>query len=238
MSQSDQSGKSSRVKVSDEENRSQKATIQRIQSFRDDIAQYQLAFANNELSREVPEENQHRSYHLLAKGFLQLLRPYLEDDSASSSNYYWDEIDLGEFTIDPPAVVRQPTRHEMGRALKSGDLNTISRADPRNAVEPKRYSCIGLRDFAASQPEWTVEWTVMFGPEVSATDLRAEINDRSVTVPPRSHRNEPISIQKKARVPRPMIDNAITAMENFVREIGMDVEMVGDPYDGDGGPGI
>ncbi len=55
--------------IEDEDNASQSATIRRIQSYRDDIADYQLLFAQNELSENISEAQQHRAYFQLAKGF-------------------------------------------------------------------------------------------------------------------------------------------------------------------------
>jgi hypothetical protein len=44
-------------------------------------------------------------------------------------------------------------------------------------------------------------------------------------VHPRSHRNQPITVSRLARVPRPIIDEAVTQMEHFLRDIGMDIEI-------------
>lgn len=210
--------------INDEENQSQNSTLRRIQRFRDDIAEYQLLFAQNEITHEIGEDQQHRSYHQLARGFLQLLKPYLTDEEMAQSEYYWNQVELGSFTIDPPDVIRPPERAEVEFALRDGNRQALARADPRNTVESKRYDVVGLRDFAAAQPEWTVEWQVMYGPETSPADLRQEITSPRVHVSERTHRNEPITVIHTARIPRQIIDAAITAMENFVRALGMDID--------------
>jgi len=210
--------------IDDEENTSQSATIRRIQSFRDDIADYQLLFAQNELSEEISEGRQHRAYYQLAKGFLQLLRPYLTDEDVPQSDHYWNQVQLGEFAVDPPAAIAQPSQQQVDHALKANDQSTIARADPRNAVDSKHFSVIGLRDFDSAQAEWNVQWEVMFGPDVSAADIRSQLQQSGVRVSPRSHQTEPLTVTKRVRIPRQIIDNAVTALENFVRDIGMDVE--------------
>lgn len=218
-------GNVAKRRVSDDDNQSQNATIRRIQSFRDDIAEYQLLFAQNELQNDISEAQQHRSYHQLARGFLQLLKPYLMDEEIPRSEYYWNEVELGEFTISPPEVIQQPSQGQMEAALKAGRRETLARADPRNSVESKHYSVVGLRDFAAADPEWEVEWQVMYGPDVRPSGIRSQIRDSSVRVHPRSHRNEPITVTKTVRVPRQIIDAAITELEQFVREVGMDIDL-------------
>lgn len=230
--------KAPKLQVNDEDNKSQNATINRIQRYRDDLAEYQLLFAQNELSEEISERQQHRAYHQLAKGFLQLLKPYLTAEEIQQGEHYWNEVDLGSFMIEPPEAIQQPSKQEMESALKAGHKQTFARADPRNEVEAKRYRVIGLRDFAAAEPEWQVEWSVMYGPEVSPADLRSEIRDSRVRVQPRSHRNEPITVIRSGRVPRQIIDNVVTELENFVRAVGMDVDIEAEAYMGEGGPGI
>jgi len=210
--------------IEDEDNASQSATIRRIQSYRDDIADYQLLFAQNELSENISEAQQHRAYFQLAKGFLQLLRPYLSDEDVPQSTHYWNEVALGEFAVDPPAAIAQPSQQQLEHALKASDQSTISRADPRNSVDSKHFSVIGLRDFASAQAEWDVQWEVMFGPDVSAADIRSQLQQSGVRVSPGTHRNEPLTVTKRVRIPRQIIDNAVTELENFVRDIGMDVE--------------
>lgn len=229
--------------VNDDENKSQTATIQRIQKYRDNLADYQMLFAQNELTGDVSEAQQHRSYHQLTKGFLRLLKPYLtdyrhEDPEIIIGQRYWEEVELGSFTIDPPAVISRPSRQEMDHALRTGHQQTIQRADPRNSVEPKEYSVRGLRDFDAAEPEWSVEWQVMYGPEVTPAELRSQISDPNVHVQPRATRTEPITIVKTARVPRRIIDETVTQLENFVRDLGMDVDIKAEPYMGEGGAGI
>lgn len=236
--------------VADEENKSQNATIHRIQQYRDRVAEYQLLFAQNELSREITEAQQHRSYHQLVKGFLQLLKPYLMDESIPGSQFYWQGysgnspdpddgiLHLGEIVVEPPDAIRQPSKEEMAGALQAGDQQTIQRADPRNAVEEQKYDIVGLRDFASAEVEWIEEWEVMFGPEVTPYDLRQQIHDPMVDVRDRRHRNEPITVVRTVRVPRSIIDNAVTALENFVRDMGMDIDFEADPYMGEGEPGL
>jgi hypothetical protein len=212
--------------VNDEENKSQNATIERIQSFRDDLAEYRLLFAQNELTEEIGEAQQHRAYHQLAKGFLGLLKPYLTaDDEVAESEAYWEEVGLGAFTVDPPAAITQPSRGEVDTALRRGDSRTLARAEPRNNVEAKRYAVKGLRDFDAAPAEWEVSWSVMFGPEVSPATLRGEIADPAVQVHPRSSRTEPITVTRTVRLPRRIIDEAVTQLEHFVRNLGMDVDL-------------
>jgi hypothetical protein len=227
------------TKVNDEENKSQNATIERIQSFRDDLAEYRLLFAQNELTEEISEAQQHRAYHQLAKGFLGLLKPYLTaEDEVAESKEYWNEVELGAFTINPPAAITQPSRGEIDTALRQGDSRTLARAEPRNTVEPKAYTVIGLRDFDAVPAEWEVSWSVMFGPEVSPASLRQEITDPAVRVHPRGSRTEPITVTRTVRLPRRIIDEAVTQMEHFVRDLGMDLEIAGEDYMGQGGPGL
>lgn len=239
-------------RVDDDDNTSQTATIQRIHDYRDTIADYQLAFAQNELSGDVDAGQQHRAYHQLAKGFLQLLKPYLTDQDVPGTQYYWEGytadsledassdgiLRLGTVTADPPDAIRTPSRDEVADALREGDQQTIQRADPRNAVDGRSYDIVGLLDFASAPAEWTEEWRVMFGPEVTPHDLRQQIRDPDVRVRDRRHRNEPITVVKTMRVPRSVIDNAVTALENFVRDLGMDVDLQPEPYMGEGEPGI
>jgi hypothetical protein len=227
------------TKVNDEENKSQNATIERIQSFRDDLAEYRLLFAQNELTEEISEAQQHRAYHQLAKGFLGLLKPYLTaEDEVAESRKYWNKEPLGAFTIDPPAAIQQPSRGEVDAALQSGDSRTLARAQPRNNVEAESYRVVGLRDFDAVPPEWEVSWSVMVGPEVSPQTLRSEITDPGVQVHPRSSRTEPITISRTVRLPRRIIDEAVTQMEHFIRDLGMDLDIAGEDYMGRGGPGL
>lgn len=242
-------------RVDDEENASQNATIQRIQNYRDRVAEYQLLFAQNELSGEVSETEQHRSYHQLASGFLQLLKPYLTDPDIPGSQYYWHGysgeslsatrksgdgriLHLGTVPVEPPEAISKPSKEEVEGALRTRNSHTMQRADPRNSVENKSYDIVGLVDFAQAPAEWTEEWEVMFGPEVTPQDLREKIRDPTVRILDRTHRHEPITVVKSVRVPRSAIDAAVTAMENFIRDIGMDIEFEVEPYTGDGGPGL
>lgn len=224
--------------VNDDENQSQSATINRIQRYRDDLAEFQKVFAEGELSDEIDERKQHRAYHHLVSGFLQLLKPYLTDSEITESQYYWEDAQLGEFTVTPPEIIQRPTRDEMDRALQRGDKMTLARGMPREGVDPITYRVEGLKDFASAKTEWEVEWSVMFGPEVSAMDVRHEIHDESVRVKPRRRRNEPIMVVKTVRLPRPIIEAAVTALENFVRSLGMDIDLSPEPYEGEGAPGL
>lgn len=234
----DDASSKTRRKVNDDEKKSQNATINRIQRYRDDIAEYQLLFAQNQMSNDVNEGQQHRAYHELAKGFCQLLKPYLTDEGIPQSDYYWGEVPLGKMRVDPPEAIRPPSREEMGSAVRQRSRTDLALGSPRNTVQPKVYRVDGLRDFATAPPEWEVEWTVMFGPEVSPADIQRKITDRKVRVTQQSHRNEPITVVRTEQLSREIINNAVTAMENFVRDLGMDIEMTGEPYEGDGGPGI
>lgn len=210
--------------VDDEENRSQNATIRRIQSFRDDIADYQLLFARNEVSKQLSEREALRSYHQLVKGFLQLLRPYLTDDSISEAQKYWTETTLGTITVDPPASIQRPSQARFKQALTNNDPKSLAISAPQNNPSKKMYRVKGLKDFAEWDAEWQVEWQVMFGPAVTPDDLRERIQDSSVSVLDASHRNEPIRVQKTAQLPRHIIDSAVLELENFVRGVGMDVD--------------
>lgn len=224
--------------VADDEGKSQNATIARIQQFRDTIADYQVLFAENELAADVSAADQHRSYHQLAKGFLQLLKPYLTDENIDGSKHYWERIELGSFSVDPPPAISPPSREEAARALRGRDTAVVARADPRNEADPHEYDVIGLQDFAAAPPEWDVRWSLMYGPEVSVRELRARIETPGVRVLPRQHRAEPITVVRTARVPLEIINDAITAMENFVRALGMDIELEAEPYEGGDEPGL
>jgi hypothetical protein len=217
-------GESPRSKVSDEENQSQSAAIRRIQKYRDRIAEYQMFFAENEITREIGEGEQHTAYHQLAKGFLQLLKPYLTDPEIPRSAVYWGEKDLGGFSITPPSAISRPSAGEMEAALRSGNRLTMSRASTRACAEPREYQVRGLKTFANAPAEWSEEWTLMWGPEISAEDLRAQINDPRVSVQPREHRTQPITVVKSARVPKHVIDDVITCLEQFVRDVGLDIE--------------
>lgn len=224
--------------VDDEENRSQAATIRRIQSYRDDIADYQRWFAQNEISGSVSKRKAHASYHQLAKGYLQILTPYLTDPEIAQDvehprltdvdpmvNPYWSLAPLGSFSVDPPSALQQPDKDSLSAALRNGDRQTVAQATPRISPEPKQYTVNGLREFAGSDPEWTDSWTIMFGPEVRVRDLRQRITDDDVEVEDRQYRNEPITVTKQARVPKTVIDNAIRNLEQFVRELGLDINL-------------
>lgn len=226
MSDANGSGKSGQPRaVQDEENQAQNATIRRIQSFRDDIAEYQLLFARNELTEDMSESQQYRAYHQVARGFCQLLKPYLTAQDIDQSERYWRQLPLGEFEVDPPDAIRRPERQRVGAALGNDASGLARRADPRNDVEPRRYELQGLQDFWAAEVEWREDWQVMYGPEVNPADIRAEVSDPDVRVHERSTRTEPIRVSRIARLPRPIIDEAITAMENFVRDLGMDIDL-------------
>ncbi len=222
--------------VDEEENTSQNTSIQRIQKFRDHLAEYQVWFAQNEISQEVSREDQLRSYHRMTQGFLRVLTPYLTDDrltpaagdtdadQPNKGNYYWNRVNLGSFTVDPPNILQKPGQRTMERAIRNHDTAKLARADSRTNADPRRFAVAGLRDFAASDPELSVSWTVMFGPEVEAHELRSELSDPNATIRPRNHRTEPIEVDKTVQLPKSIIDNAVTAMENFVRELGLDID--------------
>jgi len=225
-------------KVNDEENQSQNAAINRIQAYRDELAEYQLLFARNELSNELSEGEIHRSYHQLVSGLAQLLMPYLRDYDIGSAQHYWETVKLGEFEIEPPAAIQQTDRLSVAGALGGEGIGAVALADPRNSVEPKHYDVVGIQDFMAAEPEWTEEWSVMVGPEVSTADLRQQIAEDGVRVLDRRHRNEPIRVERVARVPMDIVTSAATQLEHFIRDIGLDVELKGEPYMGEGGPGL
>lgn len=235
--------------VNDEEKKSQTSSIERIQQFRDHLADYQVWFAQNEISQEVSREKQTKSYHRMAQGFLRVLRPYLTDpsltpneqptaESEHTGNEYWHHINLGEFAIDPPEILQRPSQRATENAVKSHDRGTLARADPRNTAESHHYRVVGLKNFGATDPEWSVSWTMMFGPEISVRDLRMKSTEDTVTIRDRDHRNQPVTITKTVRLPKHIVDNAVTSMENFVRDIGMDIEFNGEDYMADDGPGI
>jgi hypothetical protein len=217
--------KRSAQKVNDEENQSQSATINRIQAYRDELAEYQLLFARNELSNELSEGEIHRSYHQLVSGLAQLLMPYLRDDGIQSARHYWERVKLGEFDIDPPSAIHQPDQMDVAGALGGDGLGAVALADPRNSVEPKHYEVYGLQDFMGAEPEWTEEWSVMVGPEISPADLRQQITEDGVRVLDRRHRNEPIRVERIARVPMGIVTEAATQLEHFIRDLGLDVDL-------------
>lgn len=230
--------------VEDEDKKSQKSSIERIQQFRDYLADYQVWFAQNEISREVSREEQLKSYHRMAQGLLRVLRPYLTDPSLTpntedaNGNQYWNHVLLGEFTIDPPDVLQRPSQRATETAIRNHDHTTLMRADPQHNADPEHYRLVGLREFATFEPEWTVEWTMMYGPDVSLGSLRQQNTNDDVTIHDRQHRTDPVTIEKTARIPRFVVDNAVTCMENFIRDIGMDIEFKGEPYYGGTEPGI
>jgi hypothetical protein len=55
---------------------------------------------------------------------------------------------------------------------------------------------------------------------MSCTDRRSALT----TSEPQS-RTEPIRVSRIARVPRDIIDEAVTAMENFCRDLGIDMDL-------------
>lgn len=212
-------------KANDEDRISHKSAVKRIEQYYDELTEYQKAFAEAEIAGDVDESRHHRAYHEHAKGFCKLLRPYLTDNDLPKAEYYWKQAEIGVFQVDPPEVLQQPSKEEMAHALRGGNRKTIARADPRNNAEPRGYTIIGLRDFMSSPTQWEESWQVMFGPEVSATDIRSEITDPNVRVEDRAHQNDPITVVKDVRVPRSIIDDAVAAMEQFRRSIGMAIEM-------------
>lgn len=237
--------------VNDDEKQSQTSSIERIQQFRDYLADYQVWFAQNEVSKEVSREEQVKSYQRMAQGFLRVLRPYLTDptltpndsvagqaENGNSGNEYWHRVNLGEFSIDPPEILQRPSQRTTERAIRSHDRTTVEMADPRHSADPKHYRVVGLQEFADIDAEWSVSWTMMFGPEIRVSDLRMKNDEARVTVRDRDHRNEPITVEKTVRLPKRIVDNAVTSMENFVRDIGMDVEFNGEDYTAEDGPGI
>lgn len=230
-------------RVADDDNKSQNATIARIQQWRDKIADCREFMAENRATQEVPQDELRAMYFELAQGYLQQLRPYLTDyETFPHGRYFWegylaDDIEdadnvlqLGTITVDPPEAIQQPSRDELSGAIRHHDRQTLARARPRQSVDEISYSVIGLKDFAVAEFEWEEQWSVRFGPEYSAGDLRQEIDDPRVKVVQGSRR-EPITVIRRVQMPRSIIDNAITSLEDFVRKIGMDVE-----FDTDGLP--
>lgn len=212
-------------KANDEDRISHKSTVKRIEEYSNEVTEFQKLFAQSELTSGVDEAKNHRAYHKHVKGFCQLLKPYLTDDDLPGAVEYWHNVEIGEFEIQPPDVLKQPSQEEMARALRGGHQKTIARSDSRNSADDREYKIEGLRHFMDSPPQWEEEWNVMFGPGVSPADLRSEIDDPTVRVEDQSNPNEPITVVKTARVPRFVIDNAAAEIEKFRREIGMAIEM-------------
>lgn len=226
------------VTVDDEENQSQNATIRRIQRYRDNLAEYQMLFAQQELEQHGRRRQAHKSYHQLVKGFAQLLSPYLTDREIECAEEYWQLKEFGSWEVAPPDAISQPSRRQVQDALGSGRTDILARADPRNQLEPYQYRVQGVEDFVAAPPEWEVSWSMMVGPEVSPRDLRSQMSSPDITIDARQHRTDPITVHRRVRVPRDVIGSVVRGLEMFIREIGMDVDMTAPDYTGGEEPGL
>jgi len=224
-------------KADDEEKQSQSSAITRIQSMRDHLADYQVWFAQNEITQDVTHKKQIASYHKMAQGLLQILRQYFVSDMGGAGEY-WTETQIAAFDIEPPAALQQPSKGQTRAAIRTKNANLLQRAAGEIDARRQRFVVQGLREYAMLDPEFSVTWDVRFGPNVSSSNLRREVSDENVTVHDRTRRHEPIKVEKRVAIPKFVIDNAVTTMENFLTEVGLDIEFRGEDYMAKGEPGI
>lgn len=235
----EEGGSTGRLKVQDEENQSQAATITRIQKYRDRLAEYASLFASP--GSDITYEQVMHAYHQDVYGFVQLLKPYLKDADIGHSTDYWERKKVGEITFTPPEPVRKQDRRRMEAELKRGNAGRVSHLNPRNTVEAETYTIQGLREFADLDPsQRTLErsWEIMVGPETPRRVLKRRLDATNAHVEDPGIPGTPLTVTVQQQIPRQLVDEARTLCEEFVRESGMDVEFDPEPYYGEGEPGI
>lgn len=216
--------------VIDEGDVTQNAVLRRIQGCRDDIAEVKARRIQEALEGTSNDWSFRRAYYRAVDALCGELQSYLRNDEFPLAGKYWEEVPIGEIVFEPPEVVSQPSQAGMDAALKQGGKQ-LALCRPRNSVKPKSYTVQGLRDFNAADDVLTESWQVMYGPEVSANDIRSRNHETGVQVKPRASRHEPITVHRRQPLPADIIQKAESLCVKFAYELGMDVDFEYEDYE-------
>lgn len=206
-------------KIADEENLSQRRTHERVAAIQDDIVNVQ-AQAAKDFDGEYSPADYRQATHQLVKQLWKELRPTLASATADTEKYYWSKIKLGEFTVSPPAILREP--QDRVEASQQPDLQPGG-----SWAKPQKYTIQGFQQFCRQDTRIRTRWEVRLDDSQINTDvLRQYIQradpDGTYQVWERTgldHR-EPFKVDKITLLPEYVIDNARGALKELSEKAG------------------
>lgn len=229
MSQPSNAG-SAGQQVIDEADITQNSVLQRIQKARDDIAQVKAQRINDALEGSSNGWAFRRAYYRAVDALCGEIQPYLRNDDFPLATQFWEEEPIGAITFEPPKIVQKPSKSKMDSVIKQGGKK-LSMTLPRNSVTSTSYPVQGLRDFNNADEVMAESWQVMFGPEVSASDLRERNSEQGVQIDPRDSKQEPFTVYRYKPLPTSIIQRAEALCVEFAYELGMDIEFEYEDYE-------
>lgn len=216
--------------VVDEGDITQSAVLKRIQACRDNIAEVKSRRIQDAIEGTDGGWDYQRAYYRAVDALCSELQSYLRNEEFPLAEQYWREKEIGEIEFQPPEIVSSPSQAQMDAALKQGGKQ-LALQRPRNTVSTKTYTVRGLRDFNDADEVLTESWEVMYGPEVTAHDLRVRNSEPGVQVEPRESRHAPLTVYRHQPLPTDIIQRAESLCVEFAYELGMDLDFEYEDYE-------
>lgn len=203
--------------VGDEENIAQKRSHQRVQAILDEITNTRIKEAND-VDGEISPAGHRRAYLETVKELWTELRPTLKDADDSTEEYYWYQIDLGQWEITPPRVLTEPqSRQEAESRPDLAPGGQWATADTRHVT--------GFQQFNQMNATLRTRFSVLLDEDqITVPELRQRMQqtdpNHTHEVHPRSGKNprEPFRVDKITLIPKYVIDNARSALRELAEE--------------------
>ena len=205
--------------VGDDEQIAQRRSHERVQALLDEITNVQIREAND-LDGEYSPAEHRQAYHQTVVELWRELQPTLAEASGDTESFYWFNIDLGEFTVEPPKPLQKPTSR----------IEAESRPDLQPGASwatPEEYDITGFQQFANMDTVIRTRFAVRLDEDdITVPELRQQVQradpDAQVRVWDRSRGDfeEPFRVDKFKLLPKWVIDNARGALREFAEKSG------------------
>lgn len=206
-------------RVGDEDDIAQRRSHERVQALLDEITNTRIRAAND-VTNEVDEVDHRRAYAETVKELWTELRPTLANADDETERYYWHEISLGQFSVEPPEPLTEPAGRreaELRPSLQPG----------ASWPTPERFDITGFELFNEMNVAVTVQFEARLDedeitvPQLRQRIQRAEPNGRyRVWDRDTGDYREPFRVQKTKIVPKRIIDNARSALRELAEQSG------------------
>jgi hypothetical protein len=207
-------------RVGDNEDIAQRRSHQRVQALLDEVMNTRIRAAND-VNNEFSPADHRKAYKSTVAELWTELRPTLASADTDTEQYYWYQIELGQFQIEPPQPLQEPAgRHEAESrpSLQPG----------ASWATPEPFRITGFEEFNEADVVFRTRFSVRFDEdEITVPELRQRIQRADprgrYKVWPRSGGDfeEPFRVDKMKILPKRVVDNARSALRELAEEADM-----------------
>ena len=212
--------------VDDEDDYSPKRAIRRYHDLRDDMKDARRLLAEMELQGRG-ENEMLRFYRRMTDYYIEELRTQLTNPENPQSDFYWNEIELAQLPVEPPKPM-DPQSLRPDRTSGNQDGGALL-APGESRPKSKTLNINGLRWFSQNPVAISVKFEARL--IMSEHEFNKAIKRQNM-VRGRygSRERDPCVVIRDVLVPIDILNDAIAASNEFLRDIGLDIELTPGSY--------